>query len=62
MNWLIKDGLAHDEEFEYRKKAIYYKPTTEKTKSIDFESDIMPKKLKETYSVFKEFNLLWLLL
>jgi hypothetical protein len=49
---------SSDDEFEYRKKAIYYKPTTEKTTSVDLDSDIMPKKLKETYSTFKEFNLL----
>tara|TARA_Y100001963_G_C6548520_1_gene338766 strand:- start:114 stop:656 length:543 start_codon:yes stop_codon:yes gene_type:complete len=49
---------AEEEQFEYRKKAIYYKPTTKKTISIDLDSDIIPKKLKEIYSVFKGFNVL----
>jgi len=48
---------SNDEEFEYRKKAIYYKPTTERTKSIDLDSDIMPKKLKEIYPILEQFNL-----
>ena len=39
------------------KKAIYYKPTTEITKSIDLDSHMMPKKLKEIYPVLEQFNL-----
>jgi len=48
---------SNEGQLEYRKQAIFYKPTTVKTTSVDLNSDIMPKKLKEIYPVLEQFNL-----
>ena len=48
---------SNDDQFEYRKKAIYYKPTSCDTREVPLDDDIMPKSLSTVKNVFKEFNL-----
>ena len=48
---------SNDEQLEYRKKAIYYKPTSYNTKEISLDDDIMPKSLSKVKHMFKEFSL-----
>tara|TARA_Y100001963_G_scaffold116198_1_gene161401 strand:- start:15 stop:797 length:783 start_codon:yes stop_codon:yes gene_type:complete len=48
----------NEEEFEYRKKAIYYKPTTYSGRTVALDNDCMPSSMIELKSVLQDFNLL----
>jgi hypothetical protein len=45
-----------DEQFEYRKKAIYYKPTDYSGKLIEMDDAIMPKFMKQVSDYKKEIK------